>query len=164
MFYGRNKELTELNQLWKQDQFEMIIVYGRRRVGKTSLINEFSKDKKAIYYIATESSASVNLKSFSSACTQLTGHTSSTYDSYEDLFDELYQLSLNQRIVVAIDEYPYLAKVKPEISSLLQKYIDTKFKETKMMLILCGSSMSFMENQVLGYQSPCMEEELRSLK
>lgn len=89
------------------DIFEFVVIYGRRRVGKTTLINEFIKDKKA----------------------------------------------KEERIVLVIDEYPYMPNCYSGISSLLASFIDHKFLNSKLMLILCGSSLSFMENQVLGYQS-----------
>lgn len=76
------------------------------------------------------------------------------FSSYEAALDELTALSKENRIVFVIDEYPYLAKAKPSISAMLQHIIDHKWTETRMYLILCGSSMSFMENQVLGNESP----------
>lgn len=164
MFYAREKELKTLNKLWNSDQFEMVVIYGRRRVGKSSLIQEFCKDKKAIIHISTEFSAQLNLESFSKIVTQSLFQIESILPSFEKVFDTLATASQKDRVIVAIDEYPYLAKSYPEISSLLQKYIDTKFKDSKMMLILCGSSMSFMENQVLGYQSPLYGRRTAQMK
>lgn len=76
------------------------------------------------------------------------------FRSYDAALDELTALAKNQRVVFVIDEYPYLAKAKPAISAMLQHIIDHKWTESKMYLILCGSSMSFMEVQVLGKESP----------
>ena len=76
------------------------------------------------------------------------------FRSYDAALDELTALSKEKRIVFVIDEYPYLAKAKPAISAMLQHIIDHKWTESKMYLILCGSSMSFMESQVLGKESP----------
>ena len=82
-------------------------------------------------------------------------NNSIVYDSFESLFSAIDKmLETNQKIVLAIDEYPYFAKAKPAISAMLQHLIDHKWNDSKMFLILCGSSMSFMENQVLGQESP----------
>ena len=164
MFLAREKELTALNKLWNSDRFEMVVIYGRRRVGKTALINEFCIDKKAIIHISTEFSMQLNLESFSKEATYCIYKNASLFSSFEELFEFLYKIALDERIIIAIDEYPYLAKAYPEISSLLQKYIDSKFKDTLLMLILCGSSMSFMENQVLGYQSPLYGRRTAQMK
>ena len=67
MFVGRHQELEQLNQVYQENDFQFTVIYGRRRIGKTSLINEFLKDKKAIYYVALEENAEDNLKRFSDA-------------------------------------------------------------------------------------------------
>ena len=157
MFVGRERELSKLQSAYRRDKFEMAVMYGRRRVGKTRLITEFMGDKDAIYFSALEVSAKMNLSNLSRAImTYETGRSigSFSYGSFEECFDALYQISKEKRLIFVIDEYPYLASSFPGISSLLQQYIDLKFKETELFIILCGSSMSFMENQVLGYESP----------
>lgn len=157
MFIGREQELRKLNRMYQSDKMEVAIIYGRRRVGKTTLILEFCKDKKTIFFAAQESSAGQNLEAFSNAIAEATSSESSAriiYRSFADAFTKLAEEASSERIVVVIDEYPYLAQAVKGISSLLQNYLDHQFKNTKLFLILCGSSMSFMENQVLGYQSP----------
>jgi AAA+ ATPase superfamily predicted ATPase len=156
MFVGRQRELRKLNELHGNGQFECAIIYGRRRVGKTTLINEFVKDKKAIYYTGLETTAQENLENLSRSImtARLDTETDAVFPSYQAAFDSLYEMARDERVVMVVDEYPYLASSYRGISSLLQVQIDTKFKNSRLMLILCGSSMSFMENQVLGYQSP----------
>lgn len=158
MFIGRKAELQQLNELYQTEQFQCVIIWGRRRVGKTTLINEFIKNKPAIYFTATESTAKDNLESFSQSIAFLQSKALDNiplYQSFEQALQAVYQLSQEQQIVLVIDEYPYLAKSYKPISSILQKLIDTQFKaNSKLFIILCGSSMSFMERQVLGYQSP----------
>lgn len=157
MFIGRKKELSKLNRMYKSDRFEMAIIYGRRRVGKTTLINEFCKGKKTILFPAIENNAMQNLSILSGAISLLQNGNSSaevSYNSFADAFIRIGELAKEERIILVIDEYPYLAKAEKSISSLLQEYIDHNFKQTKLFVILCGSSMSFMEKQVLGYQSP----------
>lgn len=157
MFYGREKELKKLNEMYRSDKFEFAVVYGRRRVGKTTLLTEFSKGKKAIYFIAREASGGINLQNFSTDVFRVTDENKweNTYFSdWEKAFDYIYCISQNERIILVIDEYPYLAEGYRPISSIIQAHIDMKLKDSKLFLILCGSSMSFMENQVLGYKSP----------
>jgi AAA+ ATPase superfamily predicted ATPase len=157
MFYGREKELKKLNEMYRSDKFEFAVVYGRRRVGKTTLLTEFSKGKKAIYFIAREANGGINLQNFSTDVFRVTNENKweNTYFSdWEKAFDYIYCISQNERIILVIDEYPYLAEGYRPISSIIQAHIDMKLKDSKLFLILCGSSMSFMENQVLGYKSP----------
>lgn len=156
MFIGRQNELSRLESLYKSNSFEMAIIYGRRRVGKTTLINEFCKNKKTIFFSALESTSSENLAIFSKAIFSnvITTDITPEFKSFSEAFDFITDMAENERILLVIDEYPYLAHSDKSISSLLQNTIDRKFKTTKLFIILCGSSMSFMENQVLGYKSP----------
>lgn len=158
MFIGRNNELEQLDRLYQENKFQCIIIWGRRRVGKTTLINEFIKDKEAIYFMATDTTPQENLISFSASIASINGVPSPNapvYQSYEQALNAIGELSLQKQIVLVIDEYPYLAKSYKPISSILQKLIDLRLKrDSKLFIILCGSSMSFMEKQVLGYQSP----------
>lgn len=167
MFVGRHQELEQLNQAYQENDFQFTVIYGRRRIGKTSLINEFLKDKKSIYYVALEENAEDNLKRFSDAISILKNTDQGgkeKFANFEECFKEITHLAQKQRVILVIDEFPYLAKAYPTISSMLQSYIDHEFKETNLFLILCGSSMSFMERQVLGYQSPLYGRRTLALK
>jgi len=132
-------------------------MYGRRRVGKTALISEFIKDKEAIYFTGQETNAKDNLESLSHSIFTISNDfkaSAPVFASYNEALEAVFNISQSRRIILAIDEYPYLAYSYRGISSLLQTFID-KYKETsKLFIILCGSSLSFMENQVLGYKSP----------
>ena len=167
MFVGRHQELEQLNQAYQENDFQFTVIYGRRRIGKTSLINEFLKDKKAIYYVALEENAEDNLKRFSDAISIFKNTDQGgkeKFANFEECFKEITRLAQKQRVILVIDEFPYLAKAYPTISSMLQSYIDHEFKETNLFLILCGSSMSFMERQVLGYRSPLYGRRTLALK
>lgn len=156
-FHGRNEELKKLNRRYKDDKFECIIIYGRRRVGKTALINEFCKDKSTIFFSALNTTGRENLEALSKAIWnyERSGmENTPVFSDYDAAFAELTALTQEKRIVVVIDEYPYLAKAMPAVSAMLQHLIDHKWNDSHMFLILCGSSMSFMENQVLGQESP----------
>ena len=155
MFIGRSRELAKLESLYNSNHFEFAVFYGRRRVGKTTLINEFIKDKHAVYYMAVEGTKKENLAGLSKAL--LAAHTVSApqFGDFEDLLEYVDQLAMtNARQILVVDEFPYLASSYPPISSMLQSHIDQCWKNSRLFLILCGSSMSFMEEQVLGYKSP----------
>ena len=157
MFYGRERELEKLNNMYRSNKFEFAVFYGRRRVGKTTLIREFCKDKNAIYFVAREASSEVNLQNFSNDVFSITDRNKMEniyFQDWEKAFEYLGNISKEERLILVIDEYPYLAESLPSISSVIQAHIDMKLKDGKLFLILCGSSMSFMENQVLGYKSP----------
>ncbi len=156
MFVGRENELNKLNSIYQSNRFEFAVLYGRRRVGKTTLINEFCKEKKTIFFVATETTEKENLLQFSK-CVMKTLHGQDggfSFSSFQDLFDYIDKISDKERLVLVIDEYPYLASCCKGISSMIQAHIDQNWLHSKLFLILCGSSMSFMENQVLGYKSP----------
>ena len=160
MFIGRDKELRTLQEMYDSDRFEMAVVYGRRRVGKSELIKKFCENKPTIHFAAVENSAAYNLSAFATSIFNAKGNVDLPIPNpeyahdYVKLLDYLVDISQKQKIILVIDEYPYLAKAEKAFSSILQKYIDNSFSKTNSMLILCGSSMSFMENQVLGYKSP----------
>lgn len=157
MFIGRERELKNLNDLYESIKFEFVVIYGRRRIGKTTLINEFISDKESIFFSGLEANSKENLEGLSQSVMALSSDfydASSSFLSYKEVFDTVFRIAEKRRIIMVIDEYPYLASSYKTISSLLQTYID-KYKDTsKLFLILCGSSLSFMENQVLGYKSP----------
>ena len=157
MFYGRETELQKLSEMYLSNKFECVIIYGRRRVGKTTLIKEFMKNKKGIYFVARESNSQINLNRFSDDIYSVTAKElagNAAFSDWEKAFDYIGEISKNERIILAIDEYPYLAQNYRPISSIIQAHIDNNLKGGKLFLILCGSSMSFMEYQVLGYKSP----------
>lgn len=157
MFYCREAELRTMNNRYKKDRFECIVIYGRRRVGKTALINEFCKGKPTVYFSALNASSQENLEALSKAiytCQNPDSTSTPTYRSYEDALEAITKMAMEKRLVFVIDEYPYLAKAEKSISSRLQHIIDHSWQDSRIYLILCGSSMSFMEYQVLGYESP----------
>lgn len=166
MFIGRTQELNTLNRLYASDKFEFAVIYGRRRVGKTALINEFIGDKKAIYFIGVESNAKQNLENFSQRIIECnTGISASTsFASFQAALEYVFQMAEKERIILAIDEYPYVARSSKSLASTLQLLID-KYKDTsKLMLILCGSSMSYMEDHVLAYKAPLYGRRTAQMK
>ena len=156
MFVGREKELQGLERAYKAGGFQFPVIYGRRRVGKTALINEFVKGKNTIFFTGLETNAKHNLENFSKSIFDYTSGfgVAPIFPNFQEALEYIFKLSNEKRLVLVIDEYPYVAKSYRGFASVLQLLID-KYKDTsKLFLILCGSSMSFMEEQVLGYKSP----------
>lgn len=167
MFYCRSHELQTMNRRYDKGKFECIVIYGRRRVGKTALINEFCKEKPTIYFSALNASSHENLEALSKAiytCKNPEGTSAPAYQSYGDALDEITSMAKKERLVFVIDEYPYLAKAEKAFSSMLQHIIDHVWQDSRLYLILCGSSMSFMEYQILGYESPLYGRRTAQLK
>jgi len=156
MFAGRERELGELERYCKEDAFHFAVFYGRRRVGKTTLINKFRENKTSISFTAVESTAKENLELLSMEIfSVLAPETPENYfTSFFNAFEYCFKAAMKKRLILVIDEYPYLAESDRSVSSILQALIDKYQNNSRLFLILCGSSMSFMENQVLGYQSP----------
>lgn len=122
MFIGRKKELQSLEKLYGSRRFEMAVIYGRRRVGKTSLIREFIRDKKAIYFMGIESNEKQNLQNFSDAIHGFHRGEGPAplYASFQDALEAVFQMAKEERIILVIDEYPYAARTSPGLSSILQ--------------------------------------------
>ncbi len=156
MFVGRKSELQSLQEMYDKDGFSMTILYGRRRIGKSTLITEFLRGKKSVFYTATKVGAQQNAALFGALLlTELAPElTGVSITSLEAALDFLTGQLGRERIVMVIDELPYWADGDPALLSILQKYIDTKWMETNLKIILCGSSLSFMENEVLSEKSP----------
>lgn len=159
MFIGRNDELEFLEERLRSSKFEMIPIYGRRRVGKTRLLEEFIKDKKTIFFTADQFSDVSNLEGLSWTITR-TIHQSNvetSFSSFQDAFEAVAECARENKepLVFIIDEYPYLSENTQGIASVLQRTIDKEYLHLpNLMLILTGSQTSFMEQQVMGYRSP----------
>ena len=152
-FIGREKELNELNNRYKSKNKEFGIIYGRRRIGKSSLINEFLKDKNAILFQAKKDNAFGNLKSFSFAVNnKLNLPKNYIFSSWEEAFDTLKNHEKNHRFILAIDEYPYIIEQDSSFSSIIQEFIDNA--DNNIFLILSGSEISFLKNEILDHNSP----------
>lgn len=166
MFIGRERELQTLNSLYNSNRFEFAVIYGRRRVGKTALINEFTKDKDTIFFTGIETTAKENLDNFSGCIMEYnTGIAAdSTFSSFRSAFEYVFELAKARRIVLVIDEYPYIARASKSLASTLQLLIDKNKDRSKLFLILCGSSMPYMEDHVLSYKAPLYGRRTAQLK
>ena len=140
-FIGRSAELSALDRMYGKNSFEMMILYGRRRVGKTTLLNQFAEGKnvfgRAVFsHFSNVNAAGIEFRSYQDVLAYIT--------------DSVKRDTSGKREVIIIDEYPYIAENAPELASLLQREIDREWKDLNIMLILCGSSIAFMEEDVLG--------------
>lgn len=158
-FVGRKRELDAIQRKFNSAGFSMVTIYGRRRIGKTTLINEFIQQNncKTISFVAVQRTEADLLKLMAEAvlmtvAPELTGTIS--FESFEKLFDFITGYATKERIILFIDEYPYLAEECKYMNSLLQKYVDRDWKNTKLFLILCGSLVSYMRDEVMGASAP----------
>lgn len=155
-FIGRKRELEVLNKLYKEDGFSLTILYGRRRIGKSTLLNKFIGSKKCIFYTCSKVGTSRNIELFGQEVINVINPKLANvkFNHLEDLLDFINENVGNNKLVIVIDELPYWAKDDKGMLSILQKYIDNKWIKKNIMLILCGSSLSFMEDEVLSQKSP----------
>lgn len=166
MFIGREKELNAFEKLYVSNKFEFVVIYGRRRVGKTALINKFLDDKKAIYFMGVESNTKQNLENFSKSIIEYDSgiETETSFLSFQAALEYVFKLSQKERLILTIDEFPYVARSSKSLSSTLQLLIDKYKDSSKLMLILCGSSISYMEDHVLAYKAPLYGRRTAQMK
>lgn len=156
MFVGRERELASLKEFYDKDGIGMTVIYGRRRIGKSTLIAEFAKDKKTIFYTATKVGKNRNLELFSKQVINLLmpGMNDINFNTTEAVFDFIDKNVGDDKVVIVIDELPYWAESDDALLSVIQKYMDTVWNDKNLKIILCGSALSFMENKVLSEKSP----------
>ena len=155
MFIGRKEELEFLDNLYNSDRFEFLILYGRRRIGKTFLLEEFSKSHKTIFFSAMEKNDAMNLQDFSELVQRFfDGNFIAPFSDWKKAFEYIGTKADNEKVCLIIDEFPYIAHENPSVKSILQNQIDKSWKNKNIKLILCGSNISYMEADVMGQKSP----------
>lgn len=157
MFIGREKELKFLEEKYNSKKAELIVLYGRRRVGKTETLKEFCKNKEHIFYSCKECTDEEQLKSISQIVLKKDIPASKyiqSFDNWEVLFKSILDLKTDKKKLLIIDEFPYIVKGNREIPSILQNLWDNILKNENVMIILCGSSMSFIEKEILAEKNP----------
>ncbi|ALM74713.1 ATP-binding protein [Thermococcus barophilus] len=166
MFIDRETEMKLLEERLKRGKAEFIVVYGRRRIGKTALLLEFIKKYGGVYLLARETSEAENLKRFSEKLAEYFNDEflrKNPLQSWDAFFEYLHQKSLKDRLIVVIDEFPYLVKGNKVLPSILQEYWDLKLSQGRIFLIICGSSISMVE-KLLGYKSPLYGRRTAQMK
>ena len=154
-FIDRKQELNFLEEKWQENKAQFIVLWGKRRVGKTELVKQFIKDKPDVYFLSESTSDKEQLLRFSRALGEFFQEpllTTRGFTEWEEIFS--YVSQKKKRFVLVIDEFPYLMVSNPAIASLFQKAWDEYWSKSEIFLILLGSSISMMENEVLGYRSP----------
>jgi len=157
VFIGRENELKFLNNCYKSENAEFVVLYGRRRVGKTETLTEFCKGKPNVFYSCREYTPEKQLAEFSEALLSGKPEMKMYTDSFSDwnrAFSFIGEMEGNEKTVVVIDEFPYMCKNNPSIPSILQIVWDTILKNKNIMLVICGSSMSFIEKELLSEKNP----------
>lgn len=155
-FIGRESELKTLEREFKRDS-GFVVIYGRRRVGKTTLIKEFIKNKTAMYFLATEEMERGNLKRFANTLAEFTEQDylkNVNFSDWEDLFKIFVTYKPETRKVLVIDEFQYLVNINHAYISIFQRIWDEILKDKNVMVILCGSLISMMKTHALSYSSP----------
>ena len=155
-FLGREKEILDLEKEYARDG-GFVVIYGRRRIGKTTLIKQFIKSKTAFYFLATKEVESQSMKRFAGVIARTTGNSvmqKAAFSDWLDLFQAVADYKPNEKKVLVIDEFPYLVKVNDSFPSILQNAWDEILNDSNVMLILCGSLISMMKKHALSYESP----------
>ena len=155
MFVGRENELETLERAYDADVFQMVVVYGRRRVGKTTLLTHFAQDKPTLFFTAQQQTDADNLADFSVEIAQFFSLPPGTrFDGWDGALQFLAEQARREPFLFVFDEFPYAAEANPSLVSKMQIAIDHHFAQTKACLALCGSDQGFMESEVLGKKSP----------
>jgi hypothetical protein len=153
-FYDRGEELDALETAFESPGHAFYVVYGRRRVGKTELLKEFCTDRPHVYFLAAQEAENRQREKF---VEQVAGHFDERVpriDGWDEAFEYLGEKLATEQRVVVIDEFPYLVEGNDSLPSFVQSFVDEQLQDTDSMLILCGSSVSTMESEVLGHESP----------
>lgn len=158
MFIGREAELKFLQDKYTEERGQLIVLYGRRRVGKTETLREFCKDKPHVFFSCTQTTDLVQLRNFSSRMFKENipaKNYISEFADWEKAFRAVLDLPYgNQKKLLVIDEFPYMCRGNKSIPSILQNLWDAELRDSNVMIILCGSAMSFIEKELLSEKNP----------
>lgn len=173
MFFGRNKELALLTGLYQRADAQFFILYGRRRIGKTSLISYWIQNQleegEYLYWMATQTSSTNQLREFSQAILRFIEPDTPiaptfSYQSWETALARVAQLASERRFVLVMDEITYVMQADPELPSLLQRAWDHTLKDSHLFLILTGSLAGIIQRSMLDYQAPLYGRATARLK
>ncbi len=157
LFLNRTTELTRLNRISEQEESSFVVIWGRRRIGKTRLLLEWLQSQNSVYWVADESAATVQRRYFSLALEQqLPGFAQIEYPDWGILFERLAKevMTIGWRGPLVMDEFPYLVTTSPELPSILQRFIDHLAPPAKLIVAICGSSQRLMQGLVLDAKEP----------
>jgi uncharacterized protein len=160
-FIGRQNELRVLNRLWDSSRSALLILYGRRRVGKTRLLTHWmaSGDRRALYWVASPTTSHEQLRSFSQALYNFANPgqpapPAFTYATWAQAFNQVAALAESERVALFLDEFTYLLEADPGLAGVLQNAWDHVLKKADLFLALSGSHLGMMKREILSYQAP----------
>lgn len=158
-FVNRERELADLADFWQRPGAHLVVVYGRRRTGKTTLLARSVRDKPHLFWVADRFPAPTLLRDFSQSIYRLEHSDSSpspdfAYPDWEMAFRSLGRLAQERRVVAVLDEFPYAVEAEPALPSLLQRLWDHELKQSQLLLVLCGSHIGMMERELMTYRAP----------
>lgn len=166
-FVDREMEMDTLQGEYERNGSALVVMYGRRRVGKTTLISEFIKDKKALFFLASEESEAQNRAAFKDKAADFTGNAllkDADIKSWDTIFKAIADTKFETKPVIVIDEFQYIGKANPAFPSVFQRIWEEILKNTSVIVILCGSLISMMESQTLAYDSPLYGRRTAQIK
>ncbi len=153
-FYDRDDALDALANAFDASGHAFYVVYGRRRVGKTELLKEFCSDRPHLYFLAAQEAEQRQREKFVEQVATVFDDRVPRIDGWDEALDYLGEKLTDERVVVVIDEFPYLVEENDSLPSYVQSFVDEQLQHSESMLVLCGSSVSTMESAVLGHESP----------
>ncbi|MCL9813492.1 ATP-binding protein [Natranaeroarchaeum aerophilus] len=153
-FHDRHEELDALETAFESPGHEFFVVYGRRRVGKTELLKEFCSDQPHIYFLASQEAEHRQREKFVEQIATYCNDRIPRVDGWDEAFEYLGEKLALEQLVVVIDEFPYLVEENDSLLSYVQSFVDQQLQNTESMVVLCGSSISTMESEILGHESP----------
>lgn len=165
MFVGREAELKELRRVFDSDKFEFVVVFGRRRVGKTTLISKACEGYRTIFHLSSRTTVKKTLSDLSASAYEGLGEgVGLEFGSLDAFLDYILKKAMVENLIFVIDEFPFLVQSIGDAMGTLQRFIDLRLPKTKLKLVLSGSSVSFMEHQVLGNKSPLYGRRTAQIK
>ena len=166
-FIDRQEEMQTLDNEYARKGSSFVVLYGRRRVGKTTLISEFIKNKNALFFLATEEAESQNRRMFKEKVAEFTGSTllkNAEVDNWDEIFKVLVGKTYQSKLIIVIDEFQYIGRSNAAFPSIFQRIWEEILKNANVMVIICGSLISMMESQVLAYNSPLYGRRTAQIK
>lgn len=167
-FIGREKEQASLEDRYRQRKSQFVVVYGRRRVGKSALLRHFCSDKHTLFHVGDRSTKELQIKKILEAASRIYSEPLLSRVSLPDwgqLFETLTPHLLKKKTVLVLDEFQWMCEGSPELPSVIQQYWDSRWEKSgRVFLILCGSYMGFMEREVLGKKSPLFGRRTSQMK
>lgn len=153
-FIGRERELSRLESIYSRPGVRTVVMYGRRKIGKSTLIKRFCEGKRALYIQSPRGSAADVLHNLALSITAFDGVGREDYAFIQDAFEDIAVLCRKEPLIVVLDEFLFMIENIPAASSVVQRFIDLSVSGTDTMLIICGSSISVMRREVEEYERP----------